>query len=515
MKKHINYVSRQHPAAVLRYTTKNFWMLLIPAVRALIAYSFDIREWMRVMSFDIIVIVFMFVQAVFHWYLITFEVTEKCFRYHCGFIYRMTSEIPYERISAVTVEKYFTQKPIGCAFVLIDTDAQALEMSKTSPDIKLIMRDADIDRLFHELTIRNKDKQLFRDNISKRALVVFSLFFSSALSGVALIAAMLVRSGNIIGNTLEKIFMDALNTAAENVSNSLRTVIMSIPPAAAGAALIVVLGWFISFLTNLLRHMNFTIEKRGKGIIIRDGSLIKRKYYISADHINYADLRQSLLMMLFGIMSVNVNCSGYGKGKNEIPVFIPVSDKKKVRGIMKRIIPGYEIEESTAEAGVRFVWRYTCIPSLSIIGLIFAAGAAILFFPAWYDMIFFGWIMLEIPLVWLLFAKTAAYCTGGIFFNGRIMSIRYNKLYEFHTVMVPKERISKVTLSRSFFQRMNNSCDILIYTYSEYTRCHRVRGIVMEEAENIIREYLKPPASEAICENDGASEKEAKSDEEQ
>ena len=164
--------------------------------------------------------------------------------------------------------------------------------------------------------------------------------------------------------------------------------ILSIPPAAAAAALVVVIGWLISFITNLLRHMNFTLEKRGKGVIIRDGSFIRRKYYISAEHINYADLRQSLLMMLFGIMSVNVNCSGYGKGKNEIPVFIPVSDKHKVSGIMKRIIPGYEIEESTAEAGVRFVWRYTGAPTFGMIGLIFAAGTAIMFFPAWYDIMY-------------------------------------------------------------------------------------------------------------------------------
>ncbi len=482
---------RQHPTAILRYTTRNFWLLLIPAARALIAYSFDIREWMRVMSFDITIIVFIFAQAILHWYLVRFEVCTDCFRYHTGFIYRMTSEMHYDRISAVTVEKNPFHRVFRCAYVLIDTAAQAVEFSKSSPVIKLLMRDRDIDALFSSLVKKDKDSKVFSDKISKSSLVIFSLLFSSALSGVVFITALILRSGNIIGDTLERLFIDTLNTAAETVSETFRAVIMSIPPAAAAAAIIIIAGWLISFITNLLRHMNFTIEKRGNSILIRDGSVISRKYYISSERINYADLRQSMLMKLFGIMSVNVNCSGYGKGKNEIPVFIPVSHKQKVGSIMKRIIPGYNTDDSTADAALRYVWRYIGAPTAGIILLIFSAGAFIIFFPEWYDMIFFGWIMLEIPVVWLLCAKTVAYCTGGISFNGKTMTIKYSTFYEFHTVMVPKERISKISLNRNLLQRLNGSCDMIIYTNSEYTKSHMVRGLVLREAVAVVDEFMK------------------------
>ena len=484
-------VRRQHFSAVLGYTTKNFWMLLIPAVRALIAYSFNILEWMHVMWEDILIIILMFAAAVFRWYFNYFTIGEKSFFHHSGFAPGMDSEIPYRMISAVTSEKALRTLPFRCTVVLVDTDSKSIEFSKKSPDIRLVMKNTDADELFKRLAEMNSGAKLFGDRIPKRSLFMFSTFFSSAFSGVMLIAAFLINSANIIGDTLERMFFDAVNTAAENVTRIMGSVIRNITPVTAGVTILLIAGWLISFLRNLFRHMNFCIEKRGTGITISDGFITKRKYYISSHHINYADIRQNLIMKAAGIMSVNVNCSGYGKGKDEIPVFIPVSSQKKISGIMRRIIPGYEVQGEPVKSGMYYIWRYIGAVTVAVMADIFISGIGIMLLPQWYDMLLFAFIMTEIPLIWLLIVKAAAYCTGSITYNGQVMAIKYCTWYEFHTVIVPRARIAKIAVSRTVFQMINGSCDVIVYTNSEYTKSHRIGGIPIKDAQMLLERYSK------------------------
>ncbi len=485
-------IHRQHPSAVMRYTTKNFWMLLIPALRALITYSFDLGAWVKGMYLDIIVIVLMFGQAWLHWYLTVYELKESSLIYHSGFITRMTSEIPYRSISAVTSEKHIWQQPFRCAYTLIDTDSQSVEFSRKDPDLKLIMRDSDISLLFSHLESADCGKSTYHAEISKGSLIAFSLLFSSALSGVAIIAALMINAGNIVGDTLEQQFFTAVNTAAETVNDTInkqRFLIQNIPVATIALAIILCLGWIVSFTRNLLRHMNFRFSKQGGTIKISDGAFTQRKYCINSQHINCADLRQNLLMKLFRVMSVNVSCAGYGKAKNEIPVFIPISSKKRVHGIMRRIMPDIEWNEDVIHISYRYVFRYLGIPIFLLALTIFGAGAAIIIFPEWYDVIFFTMIMLLIPVIWLLIVKAAAFVSSGISYSGGILCVKYCAFYGFHTLLVPESRIAKLEVSRNIFQQFNGSCDMIIYTNAEYIRSHRIRGLRYKDACELLDEY--------------------------
>ncbi|MDD7429383.1 MAG: PH domain-containing protein [Oscillospiraceae bacterium] len=482
-------IRHQHPIAVLRYTNKYFWILLIPVVRTLIAYSFNLVHLMRVMWWDILIIAFFFLLAWLRWYFTEYMLGDDSILCVNGFIAKQASEIPYSKISAVTAEKYMWMYPLKCSYILIDTDAKSTEMKKTSPDIKLIMRDDDIDRVFSIVKRQDMDENVYTSRISKGSLVSFSLLFSSALSGVTLLGALLINAGDIVGDTLQNTFFSAVNTAAETVNKKALYIIAKIPTVTITIAIIIFIGWLISFLGNLLRHMHFTFEKRGGSITISDGFLTQRKYHIQRDHINYADLRQNLLMKLFRVMSVNVNCSGYGKGKNEIPVFIPISKSAKVRSILKRIFPDMEWEADTIPIKFRYIWRYVGPPAVILNLITVAAGVLICLFREWFDVIFFTMIMAQVPILWLLIVKTAAFCTSGVSYNREVVCLKYCRGYEFHTILVPEDRISKIVISRNIFQQFNGSCDFIVYTNSEYTKSHRVRGVDYRSALWLFNKY--------------------------
>ncbi len=487
---------RQHPVAIVRYLTKSFWILLIPAVRGLIAYSFNLVYWMRVMWSDILVIAFFFTYALLRWLLLTYKPTDKSLIYTSGFIVRTVSEIPYANISAANTEKHWWQYPLRCCYMLIDTDAKSLGVKKTSPDLKLLIRDEDAEIIFAMCRKFTENGTKFSSELSKGSLVAFSLLFSSAFSGVALLTALLINAGDILGDTLNKTIFNALDSAAKTVNSRTLDILSKLPAAAVYLAIIILVGWFVSFVGNLLRHMHFTFEKDGGAVTIKDGFFTARNYFINRDHINYADLRQNLLMKLFGVMSVNVSCSGYGKAKNEIPVFIPISDSRKVRSILKRILPDFNREADTIPLKFRYILIYIGPPAAALNIISAAAGILIYLFKDWYDMIFSTMLMLEIPIIWLLIVKTAAFCTSGISYSGSVICIKYCRGFGFHTILVPENRIAKITVSRTIFQRMNGSCDIIVYTNSEYTRSHRVRGVSYKDALLIFNKYLIAKPSE-------------------
>ena len=74
-------------------------------------------------------------------------------------------------------------------------------------------------------------------------------------------------------------------------------------------------GWLIDFILNLVRHLGFQAVRRGGELYIRCGIVTVREYLLSAERVNFLQLRQSILTKVFGYYAGMVSCTGYGKEK--------------------------------------------------------------------------------------------------------------------------------------------------------------------------------------------------------
>ncbi len=81
-------MKRQHKIAILKYTTKNFWLLLIPLVRGLIAMNFDFYNWFHGAYLDIIVILLIIGLAVLRWRFVQFHILDEGITVKTGVIMR-------------------------------------------------------------------------------------------------------------------------------------------------------------------------------------------------------------------------------------------------------------------------------------------------------------------------------------------------------------------------------------------------------------------------------------------
>lgn len=471
-------MSRQHKVAILKYTTKNFWMLLIPLVRGLVAMNFDFYHWLQGAYWDLIVILLMIGFAVLRWYFIRFEVGENGIFISHGVFLRNEFTIPYSAVACASAARSIWLRPIRAVTVALDSDSHSTLGQGKKADAELIMKLTDYTKIYN-----NIPNSLTNAKISYRAskadLVFFSLVFSSTLSGIIFLGTLFIQGSRIVGDQLEQQFLNAVS----DVTEFMQRIISGVTPAAVALTLIFALGWGFSFVSNLLRHINFRIQRCGNDITVRNGFFSKWRYYVNISKVNCADLRQNLLMKICRVMSVHVSCTGYGKSKNEIPVFVPITTKKRVMSTMQMMLPSFTLSNISLKPKPFYILPFLWGPLLSAVLLPVGAVAAARFFPAWSGIVKFLLIMGEIPSLYLIAVKITAKFTTGIGFGSDTITLKYCTFSQFHTVIVPKSRIAYVRLSRTIFQRFNGTCDVWVYSRGERASKHRICGIDVKKAE--------------------------------
>lgn len=466
---------RQHPVKIVKLMSKNFWLLLIPLIRGLISLKGDFYGWVRGAWLDILILLFIVGSAYIRWLFSTYAVGESSIDYRAGIFGRMKLSIPFTSLSAVAAERFFLFRPINAVNLFVVTNSGFLN----TPDLKITVARKDYDVLFKKLSkpLEGEIKTSYKP--SKLNLIFFSLVFSSTLSGVIFIATFIFQSGKIIGQSLETLLL----TTAADISEKL---VVGLPPLAVAASLIIAAGWIFSFVTNILRYIGFRIKREGKRIFIRTGFLTKRRYYINPEKINYADIQQNLLMKIFSVMSVHVNCTGYGKAKNELPVFVPITTKEQVISSLRFLLPDLQPSPNSVKPKLAVIFRYVMLPFYFMMGIPIAAEILYHFFPFWKSMILFVTVMAEIPTIWLLIVKFVSFFTTGISENGENICINYCSGFRYHTIIIPKEKIATITLTQNKFQTFADSCNLIIYSNNEFAKSHMLISMPLKEIKELL-----------------------------
>lgn len=477
-------MKRQHKIAILKYTTGNFWLLIFPLVRGLVAENFDFFHWIKGAYLDIIVIFFIFGFAYLRWNYTRFEVREKEFYVKSGVVFRNEFALPYAAVSCASCCRHLLLRPFKAVKISLDSDSHPLSKKRSNADITIIASETDCLQIYNKIPKQSTAiKVSYR--ASKKDLVIFSLLFSSTLSGIIFLGTFFIQGSRLIGERLdEEIF-----SAVSSVTEAVKKIANGATSFSVAITIIIGAGWLISFAGNLLRHISFGITRCGENIDVENGYFSHWKYYVNSAKINYADLRQNLLMKVSKIMSVHVSCTGYGKNKNEIPVFVPITTRRRVMSTMEMMLPDFTQSNISLKPKRTYIMPFIWLPLTLTAAVPIAALIAGRFFPEWTGAIKFAAAMLEILSVYLLAVKISAKLSTGIGVGRETLTVRYCRAYRFHTVIVPKCRVAYVKIRRTLFQRVSGCCDVIIYTRGERVKGHKVRGLRLDEAENFAEKY--------------------------
>ena len=473
------FKSRQHPIKMFTYTTSSFWLLLIPLARKLYRLSFNIAEWFKGDWLDILIISLIFGFAFLRWFFITFSIEDDCIKTGTGYFGLIKSRIDYGVISSVTCSQGAFYRFFGCYKVCIDTNSDFMK----GHDITLALKKSDFKHLTNILKEKNIGKVKYSYTPKKIHLIVFSFLFSSTLSGVILLATLMIQVTRIIGRQMEQKYLTIVNDRIQNFLT------INLPPIAIAAASIIIVGWLYSLAVNLLRHWNFTTVRQGDSIIIKSGFITNRESVIMRNKIYSVDKRQNFFMRMFQICSVNIDCAGYGKGMRQIAVLLPMTTNKEVNNSLKVLMPDHVNLHNKLKSRFRDFIGFTTPPFLLGISIPILAYIVWRIFPGWLDIIKFVAFILEIPAFWLFVVKFSSIFTTGIGFEDGYVVLNYCKLYQFHTVTIPEDQITRIDYYQTIFQKWNNNCSLRIYTYSEKIKCHKVKNFPLKQAKTLLEKH--------------------------
>lgn len=468
-------MTREHPINILKYGIKHIWLMIVPAFRSLYRLR-DIRQitpalvsaWLSGAWFDLLFLTVILFFGWLNWKRSGFTTGQNSLIVCRGIFIRKTTVIPLDCISAETAEHPFWLHPLHAVRIRVDTRAG----KSRSTDLSLWIHEDNL-RLFEK--IRNvPNQQIYEPRFRKIAL--FSLLFSSSLSGVLYLAALIFQLGHTTGALIELQLTAAVTQTAELLSD---TIAPKIPPAAMTVAVLLVGTWLLSFAANLLRFAHFRLSKTEHVIHIQCGTLTKWQHTIDIDQIHYWDIRQNLLMKLSNLLSVHICCSGYGNQRRTLPMLIPMIPKRDAETVLPHILKGQRgILQPGSMSFQKYLWR----TELFILSAPLGAGTLLTQFPLFSDLIHVLLIAAEGFGIWMLAVKLTAWKTSGVFYSGRQIRIQYCSGFRFHTIWSDLSRLSKIELCISPIQRFSKRCDLIFYFQEEARHGHKVMALSQRDA---------------------------------
>lgn len=485
---------RQHPIKILQYIAKYLWLLLIPLAKYLIAKNFDLKDWIKTNWVDILTLSIIISYGFLRWVFIYFEIEEDSIIAHTGYFGIEKTQVFFSEMASMSLCQGYIYRFIGACTLYIDTDAKSIQNS----DIRLDINSKQAFSIYELATKKchNKPKYIF--NSQKRNLVLFSLLFSSTLSGVLLTLTFIYEAYRIVGREIEEQFIEKLNTQLEKLTLHIPKYLLLVAAVVAG-------GWLVSFLSNLMRHWNFTCTRCADMLMISSGKGTKRRHVIMRERINYIDYQQSMLMKIFNICSVAVQCTGYGKRRLEISALVPITTNSRAESSVKLLMPNVPDVKYDVRTGKADLGRFLTLPLLFCF-LTWKAYNSLKEFipqipdidqiiPEWADNLKILAVLTLMPLLWLTVVKTAATFNTAIGFDNGHCILSYCKNYRFHRAVISLDRISKIIIRQNLLQRISGVCVLRIYTNAESARCHKIRSMKYKKLIKLLKEnglYTEP-----------------------
>lgn len=422
--------------------------------------------------------------GIWAWYKYVYYLDDNGIYIRKGVILPQYRYINYKKLSVVAVERPFYLLPFRAVRISADTDGG----SPTVPDFSVTVYKRQVEDFVRRAkTPFVNYSDLKRVYLPKNIhIAILSFITSNSITGVIFAYAFISGTGKVLGGEFESQMMQQLTTLASVLAKG-------IPPVAAILGFVILGGWLLSFLLNLIRHLRFCVTRQSGSLQIQSGIFTRREYVISVKRINLIELRQTLITKLFGFYTAFIHANGYGKRKDELSVLMPAGEGYDLTRNLDLLLPEIPVSKPTMRPHIRYLSRFL-IPPLSWIGGILAGWYIIYrLVPSFADIIVYFGIMAVIPAFWYLCVKIISYFHTGVGESREAYTLSYTYAYRIKTIAVPKKRIVKLTVRRSLFQVMSGCCDLVILTFSEGTKRHVVPNLNFEEAKKMmdVQRYYK------------------------
>lgn len=471
----------EHPIKILRYSSKNIWLLVFPLLRNIRNFRIGsdyIYGWLRGAWFDIMIIGLIIIFGMIRWRFSVIELEESGIIHRNGIFFRVRTVIPYANISSITFERPLYLMPFNAVKMRCDTSSGILGTA----DMKLT-----VSRKLCGIigdNVPDVRRSTLTNNIPKptvMSVILFSMFFSSGLSGAVYIAAFFFKGGEIARSIISEYF----RRISEGTGKVSAINLFRISDTAYGIGVFFIGAWLISFIINIQRYSRFSVSIDSRCMKLSYGAVTQRNYRIISSYINFVDLRQNLIMKLSGAITVHISCPGYGAGHRSLPVLLPVRREKNMRRELEAIGVFTGTGRDFRPKGIKNYWQYVwsaVIPAVMAFPIHHAVSEV---FHGISEITLFAAIMTAVPSVWLTAVRTGAFITSGVSLYDEKIMIRCCRGTTFHTVISDRRKLVRFETEQTLFQKRRRACSVSFWLEGEKQKRFRVKGLSESDVRSI------------------------------
>ena len=490
-----------HAITILYELRLTLYLLLLPAARALIALLRGTLEaWLRGTVFDFLVLLAALLVPVLRWKACRYQYAPEGLYLKRGVLWQRRYFVPDDSIVSVEITSPFFLRPFGAVRLKFSTaQNNSRRFGLVVPARQLIHLPR------HAPGAAEHVAAAYVPETS--AIAWLSLFASRSLPQVILIISTLSRWQNILTEHLDALLQTAeIQPLGDAIIAQVRIpldflysqLIRFLPPVAAAVTLALLGGWVLFFLLSFLRYKNMRIYCGSRYLDIRNGVWLNRwRTRIRRKNIAYADIRQSLICRLIGHYYVYVHAAGLHGSRDCTAVVLPAVSSYDLRGKMRLLTPVrfFKLEYLRPNRGAFF--RYTGWSILAAVALTLALLLSRIFLPISGAFTFPLYLLLMTAAVWYIVVMVLGFLSAGLAQDQGQLVMRYARGYRFHTVVIPKEQLARVTLRQSVLQAFDDKVDVIFRTQGRGSCRHVCKNLDRKAVEELLRQAREASLEEA------------------
>lgn len=464
---------RTHPVFIFEGVKKLGLVFLLVLLRGfLTALDKGVSTWLEGAWTDVAVMLVIFTLATLRWWSVQYCFDGKSIAIKKGILFSVEKRIPIEKICSVTLEQPLLYRPFNatriCFYTLAGTNRRA--------DISLLLPDKTAHKIADTLSTGKEEK--ITPNPSY--VVLLSAFLSDSFAGAGIAAVFVTRVGTVIGEELQKRLVGAIDSLLHLIPSGL-------PPIAKTVAVIILLGWTVGFLSNLIRHYDLTLIRTETALTVKGGALTNRSTAVKLYSISFVNIKQGLFTKLLGIYTVFLNCTATGREKGDTAVLTDTGGLATIPKNLQELMLDYSLSKPALRPNKGSFLRFVADPLWALLPIALTAVLAIIFTDLSAKSVLSLATFTSIPAVWWLLVRLVDLFTSGIGETGDTLTLRYSSYLKLNTVLIKRDKIVAVKIRQSLFQRMGKRCDVFVYTKGKTAYRHRVKNLDVAQARKLLR----------------------------
>ena len=448
------------------------FVLILPLIRALIQYLAT-GEINGLLALEIVAVAFILTAAILGWRSIKITVDDNCVVVKKGFLIKSYAKIEKSRLSSISLKQNILDFLFGSVNCSINTEAG--RPRKSDFDIKMSISDA---KRLYNLVYSTKNMQTIK--FSAYRIAILAATTSSAVTGIVVGVPVINEISKLIGIAISDILLYEINVVSSKFNNVF-------PPIVNMVTIIILSAYGASFIISFLKNVNFKLKSDKENIEIQSGLVVRKKIMFKKSTVNNVCFEQTPFMRMLKKHSMRVSIGGYGDGKGEKAVIVPVAKHKELEKQLKKHFPLFKINRNpiTPTKSAISLGRFFFLPIILAMVDVSIGFLLVVLFP------YFDRVVMLLTLVFLcviLYYGSVCYNDykyGRLFIDKYISASGSEKLTT-RELYCKKTQVGLIKIYQTPADRRFKTCKVKITVRSENADSIRVKNLDLKTTADLI-----------------------------